>query len=477
MIEDSQFTAQMAMDASLPPDLQARIAATRPDLLPWLAANPSLYPELRQWLAASPDPRVQAALAGPPAPSPSSQSSQPPKPEDLLPQSVPAAGSPALTQSASETSKPRAPRGRGTYISIAAAVVVLLAIAGAVFAWVGGQNTSDPGTVEYKGYQIRCDYMQCVGVHSSGEALILELQRGEATPTIIERELSFPESSSLYPNHTSVVSPAGADMISVSSGDQSALFQVPPDSKLENGAVLSDDGQVWTYDDVWGTDQVAEPKPLSTPWPVAEVLYANSIGAAVLGEYRDGSTPLAYLSPEGELLGEALIPAKLRSATFPFFLADDGSVFFPSFGEYDSPYPSEGESLRIISLDLPAPAVEVSQTTNSVVVRLNDGSVYAPVDLLSSGSADMLKLDLPGKASSVYGGLILLADGTVWMPEPRIETQSPIPIQPDLPHPAQSLMDAGWVMLENGEPVVVNVVDYWGGDLGDVYRWDPDQSE
>ena len=41
----------------------ARIAASRPDLHPALAANPATYPDLVDWLRTSPDPAVQAALA------------------------------------------------------------------------------------------------------------------------------------------------------------------------------------------------------------------------------------------------------------------------------------------------------------------------------------------------------------------------------------------------------------------------------
>ena len=41
----------------------ARIAASRPDLHPALAANPATYPDLVDWLRTSPDPAVQDALA------------------------------------------------------------------------------------------------------------------------------------------------------------------------------------------------------------------------------------------------------------------------------------------------------------------------------------------------------------------------------------------------------------------------------
>lgn len=55
----------------------AEIAHLHPDLRPVVAANPSIYPDLRAWLAELNDPAVDAALAGgapvaPPAPLPAS---------------------------------------------------------------------------------------------------------------------------------------------------------------------------------------------------------------------------------------------------------------------------------------------------------------------------------------------------------------------------------------------------------------------
>lgn len=43
-------------------DLQ-RIAGTRPDLLPDIAAHPNAYPDLLAWLATHQDPAIQDALA------------------------------------------------------------------------------------------------------------------------------------------------------------------------------------------------------------------------------------------------------------------------------------------------------------------------------------------------------------------------------------------------------------------------------
>jgi hypothetical protein len=39
------------------------IAASRPDLRPLVAANPSTYPDLLQWLGHLGDPAIDAALA------------------------------------------------------------------------------------------------------------------------------------------------------------------------------------------------------------------------------------------------------------------------------------------------------------------------------------------------------------------------------------------------------------------------------
>lgn len=56
------FTAQQAADPSPTGELLAAIAASRPDLRPYVASNPSPYPALLEWLAGLRDPAVDSAL-------------------------------------------------------------------------------------------------------------------------------------------------------------------------------------------------------------------------------------------------------------------------------------------------------------------------------------------------------------------------------------------------------------------------------
>ena len=62
MTDSSTFTPAQAADPGTSAQDMAQIAAERPDLWPSLAANPSLYPDLRQWLRQVGGPDVQAAL-------------------------------------------------------------------------------------------------------------------------------------------------------------------------------------------------------------------------------------------------------------------------------------------------------------------------------------------------------------------------------------------------------------------------------
>ena len=64
MLSPDRFTAAMAADPLLSQADMQQIAASRPDLLPALASNPALYPELREWLVNHPNPEVRAALKG-----------------------------------------------------------------------------------------------------------------------------------------------------------------------------------------------------------------------------------------------------------------------------------------------------------------------------------------------------------------------------------------------------------------------------
>lgn len=68
MSEPAQFTAQQAQDPSTPGEILASIAAERPDLRPYVAANPAAYPGLLDWLGRLGDPAVDAALRARTAP-------------------------------------------------------------------------------------------------------------------------------------------------------------------------------------------------------------------------------------------------------------------------------------------------------------------------------------------------------------------------------------------------------------------------
>ena len=63
MTDPSAFSPEQASDPGTSAQDMAAIAAGRPDLWPALAANPSLYPDLRQWLGRIDDPAVKEALA------------------------------------------------------------------------------------------------------------------------------------------------------------------------------------------------------------------------------------------------------------------------------------------------------------------------------------------------------------------------------------------------------------------------------
>ncbi len=62
MTDSSEFSPEQAADPGTSMQDMARIAAERPDLWASLAANPSLYPDLREWLGQVDDPAVKEAL-------------------------------------------------------------------------------------------------------------------------------------------------------------------------------------------------------------------------------------------------------------------------------------------------------------------------------------------------------------------------------------------------------------------------------
>jgi len=55
-------TPQVAADPATPATVLAEIARDRPELRPYLAANPAAYPQLLEWLAVLGDPAVDAVL-------------------------------------------------------------------------------------------------------------------------------------------------------------------------------------------------------------------------------------------------------------------------------------------------------------------------------------------------------------------------------------------------------------------------------
>ena len=63
MTDSSEFSPEQAADPGTSMQDMARIAAERPDLWASLAANPSLYPDLREWLSQIDDPAVKEALS------------------------------------------------------------------------------------------------------------------------------------------------------------------------------------------------------------------------------------------------------------------------------------------------------------------------------------------------------------------------------------------------------------------------------
>ena len=123
----------------------ARIAASRPDLHPALAANPATYPDLVDWLRTSPDPAVQTALA--------QRTTAPAQPTRAAPTKAEAPAQAADTDAAAPSAKAsgttprRILRRRPLAIAAAALAVVLVLAVGGAFAWTRthrGNPTSTP---------------------------------------------------------------------------------------------------------------------------------------------------------------------------------------------------------------------------------------------------------------------------------------------------------------------------------------------
>lgn len=62
MDEATEFTPAQAADPSTPGEVLAAISGSRPDLRPYVAANPAAYPGLLDWLSRLGDPAVDGAL-------------------------------------------------------------------------------------------------------------------------------------------------------------------------------------------------------------------------------------------------------------------------------------------------------------------------------------------------------------------------------------------------------------------------------
>ena len=129
----------------------ARIAASRPDLHPALAANPATYPDLVDWLRTSPDPAVQDALARrtiptaqpepaqaePAQAAQAAQTKAPARAADA-PTNQPPAGAPAP----STGTKRRTGLPRPAVIAVVVLVTVLV-ISGAAWAGIRFLNSKD----------------------------------------------------------------------------------------------------------------------------------------------------------------------------------------------------------------------------------------------------------------------------------------------------------------------------------------------
>ena len=129
----------------------ARIAASRPDLHPALAANPATYPDLVDWLRTSPDPAVQTALT--------QRTTAPAQPTRAAPTKAEApaqaegADAAAPSAKASGTTPRRILRRRPLAIAAAAFAVVLVLAVGGAFAWTrthrGNPAGAPTGTTTY----------------------------------------------------------------------------------------------------------------------------------------------------------------------------------------------------------------------------------------------------------------------------------------------------------------------------------------
>ena len=129
---DADADRLAAASPTTPATELARIATSRPDLHPALAANPATYPDLVDWLRTSPDPAVQTALAQrttPPA------QPEPTRTKTEAPAKAVDASAAAPSAKAGGTTPRRILRRRPLAIAAAALAVVLVLAVGGAFAW------------------------------------------------------------------------------------------------------------------------------------------------------------------------------------------------------------------------------------------------------------------------------------------------------------------------------------------------------
>ena len=127
---DADADRLAAASPTTPATELARIATSRPDLHPTLAANPATYPDLVDWLRTSPDPAVQTALAQRTTAQP-----EPTRTKTEAPAKAVDASAAAPSAKAGGTTPRRILRRRPLAIAAAALAVVLVLAVGGAFAW------------------------------------------------------------------------------------------------------------------------------------------------------------------------------------------------------------------------------------------------------------------------------------------------------------------------------------------------------
>ena len=113
----------------------ARIAASRPDLHPALAANPATYPDLVDWLRTSPNPAVQDALAR--------RATAQPEPAQAAQTKAPARAANAPTNPPPATKTKRRTGLPRPAVIAAVVLVTVLVISGAAWAGIRFLNSKD----------------------------------------------------------------------------------------------------------------------------------------------------------------------------------------------------------------------------------------------------------------------------------------------------------------------------------------------